>query len=84
MTEYVVNYENGYKIQKVFANKNEDGNYGDIYDFESDVKNEHPNDEVLIGYVVISELSGLIPNGCRDWNNTINEAMDDYEQNITP
>lgn len=80
--EYPMDFENGYKIQTVFANKTEDGNFGDIYDFPSDVSLNHPGAEILTGYCVIAEASGLVAEGCNEWNETIATAIKDYEEHV--
>lgn len=84
MTDYPMDFGNGYKIQTVYANKLPDGKYGDIYDFLSDVEKEHPGSEVMKGYCVIDEALGLVPDGCNDWNDTIAAAIEDYERHIVP
>lgn len=84
MTDYPMDFGNGYKIQTVYANKTAEGCYGDVYDFESDVIKEHPGAEILKGYCVIDEASGLVPDNCNDWNDSIPAAIQDYEQNIVP
>ena len=84
MTEYPRDFGNGYKIQTVFANKTADGGYGDIYDFRSDVAREHPGAEILTGYCVVTEASGLVAAGCCDWNETVEAAIQDYEDHIVP
>ncbi len=80
--EYPMDFENGYKIQTVFANRTENGNYGDIYDFPSDVSLNHPGAEILTGYCVIAEASGLVAEGCNTWNETIAAAIKDYEEHV--
>lgn len=84
MTDYPYNFGNGYKVQTVFANKTETGVYGDIYDFRSEVERAHPGAEIMTGYCVIDEALGLIPDGCNDWNDTIAEAIQDYEEHVVP
>lgn len=84
MVEYPVDFGNGYKIQTVFANKLPDGSYGDVEDFRLDVERSHPGAEVMVGYCVIDEGIGLIPNRCNDWNNSIPEAIIDYEEHVVP
>lgn len=84
MVEYPYDFGNGYKVQTVYANMTVDGVYGDIYDFRADVDREHPGADILVGYCVIAEASGLIPDGCNDWNESIAEAIRDYEEHIIP
>ncbi len=81
---YPKDFGNGYKIQRVYANKAADGGYGDIYDFPSEVEKDYPGVEILEGYCVLDEALGLVPEGCNDWNETISEAILDYEQHIVP
>lgn len=82
--EYMMDFGNGFQIQKIFANKMPDGSYGDIYDFPSDVRKEHPNAQVMVGYCVVDIGAGIVPHGCNDWNNTVAEAEADYEENVVP
>ena len=44
----------------------------------------HPGCKVLEGFVVIDMNAGLVPDGCNDWNNTISEAVMDYEEHVVP
>jgi len=84
MTDYPYDFGTGYKVQTIFANKTEDGIYGDIYDFRSDAEREHPGAEILTGYCVIDVGLGLIPEGCNDWNDSISDAIKDYEEHVVP
>ena len=84
MPDYPINFQNGYKIQTVYANKQPDGSYGDVFDFQSDVTRAYPGAEILTGYCVIDERLGLVPNGCNSWNNTISEALTDYQDHVVP
>ena len=84
MPNYVKDFENGYKIQEVFSNKITDTTHGDIYDFQSDVVHAHPGAEIVAGYCVIDYGLGLIPASCHDWNDTLEDAMQDYEDHIIP
>lgn len=82
MKNDAVDYGNGYKIRPVYANKTEDGGYGDICNYPEEVMLEHPGKEILTGYCVISEATGLVPDGCNDWNDSIEDAMEDYEDHV--
>lgn len=84
MPNYVKDFENGYKIQEVFSNKIPDKAHGNIYDFRSDVEQAHPGAEIMTGYCVIDYDLGLIPASCHDWNDTLEDAMQDYEDHIVP
>ena len=86
MTEYPMDFGTGYKIQTVFANKVPDGAHEDmcIYDSKSEAERAHPGAEIMTGYYVIEEASGLVPDCCNSWNDTISEAIQDYEDHIVP
>lgn len=84
MTDYPYDFGTGYKVQTVFANKTDAGIYGDIYDFKSEADREHPGAEILTGYCVISEATGFVAEGCNSWNDTISDAIQDYEEHIVP
>ena len=86
MIEYPMDFGTGYKIQTVFTNKVPDGAQEDmcIYDFKSEAEKAHPSAEIMTGYYVIEEASGLVPDFCNSWNNTIAEAIKDYEDHIVP
>lgn len=84
MENYSVDFENGYKIRTVYAPQTENGGYGDIYNFPEEVMLEYPGKEILTGYCVISEESGLVPDGCNDWNESVEEAVEDYLEHVVP
>lgn len=84
MENYPIDFENGYKIRTVYANKTDDGGYGDIYDFPEEVMLEYPGDEILTGYCVISNATGFVPDGCNDWNESVEEAVRDYYEHVFP
>lgn len=84
MEKHPVDLENGYKIRAVYAPQTEEGGYGDIYSFPEEVMLEYPGQKILTGYCVIAEESGLVPDGCNDWNVSIEAAMQDYEEHVLP
>ncbi len=63
------------KIVSLFANKNEDGIYGDIYTSLEDCRNDHPNDEALVGFGVVDEDSGYLVDESDDFYPTEAEAQ---------
>ena len=84
MENYPIDFENGYKIRTVYANKTEDGSYGDIHNFQEEVMLEYPGVEILTGYCVISNATGFVPDGCNDWNESVEEAVQDYFEHVFP
>lgn len=56
-------------------------NYGDVYDNYETFRREKPESSFKFGYAVVDTESGLIPDGCNDWNDSIEDAMFDWEDN---
>lgn len=54
---------------------------GDIYDDFREFKKEHPNSGYKFGFCVVDTETGCIPEECNDWNDTVEEALFDYEDN---
>ena len=55
--------------------------YGDVYDNFEDFKKDKPNSNYKFGYVVFDTKYGYVPDNCNDWNDSVEEAMFDYEDN---
>ena len=69
-----------YEIRTVYANQLENDCYGDIYSFRNEAAIAHPGEEIIFGFCVVDTTTGLIPDGCNDWNDTVEEAVSDFEK----
>lgn len=56
--------------------------YGDVYDNFEEFKKDKPNSSYKYGFVVFDAEYGYIPDECNDWNDSIEEAMMDYYDNV--
>lgn len=54
---------------------------GDVYDDFKTFKKEHPFASYKFGYVVIDTETGFVPDTCRDWNDSPEDALMDYQEN---
>ena len=70
-----------YEIDIVIVEILPDGNYGNIYNDISEFKRECPVSEYRFGYCVIDRKTGCVPDECNDWNDTVEEAIFDCEDN---
>ena len=71
-----------YQIVTVYANQDDDYEYGDIYATRCEAAKNHPDDNIIFGFCVVDTATGFIPEDCNDWNDTIEEAIADYENFI--
>lgn len=55
---------------------------GDVYDNFEEFKKDKPDSSYRFGYVVFDTEYGYIPDNCNDWNDSVEEAIFDYEDNI--
>ena len=69
----------GWTVDSVVANCTPDGGYGDIYDSVAECKKEHPEDFVLVGYVV-KNPDGIVPDGLEDFYETMEAALSAWEK----
>ena len=69
-----------HKVKTIYANQNANYEYGDIYKSRYEAAKDHPTDKIVFGFCVIDTLTGLIPDGCNDWNDTVEEAISDFER----
>ena len=76
---YHKNLDGQYQIQTVYANQNDEYEYGDIYSSRYEAVKNHPDDKIVFGFCVVDTTTGLIPEGCSDWNVDIEDAISDYE-----
>ena len=58
------------------------GNYGNCYRNLIDLKNDSPFSGYRFVFVVIDTYTNLIPDECNDWNDSVEEAIWDYEDNV--
>ena len=73
--------DNKHEIEIVIIEKKK-GAYGDVSNDLQKFKAEHPDSEYQFGCRVINKENGLIPEGCNDWNDTVEEAIWDYVDNV--
>lgn len=71
-----------YEIGIVIIELLDDGTTGDIYTDMREFIKDHPTSKFKYGYVIINTTSKFIPDECNDYNNTPEEAMQDYINHI--
>lgn len=71
--------DNHTEIREVYYNQNEDGSYKDIFDSVNEIKSDT---EYGVGYIVFDTEIDAIPDGCNDINFSIEEARQDYMNNM--
>ena len=54
---------------------------GDVYDDFQKFKMEKPESGYKFGFCVVDTETGYIPEECNEWNDTVEEALFDYEDN---
>ena len=52
---------------------------GDVYDNFQSFKKDHPESGYKFGFCVIDTKTGFVPEECNEWNDTVEEALFDYE-----
>jgi len=62
------------KIVQLFANKNTDDIYGDIYTSPKQCIADHPDDEVLVGYGVMDTMTEFLVDTSADFYRTEADA----------
>ncbi len=72
-----------YVVNVVIIEGFEGGLTGDCYDDFSKFKKEHPYSTYRFGFIVYDTKTGFIPDGCNDWNDSPEEAIFDYFDNIS-
>lgn len=70
-----------FEIRVVVVEMREDG-YGDIYSDFTKFKTEHPNSGYRFGCCVTDRENGCVPAECNDWNDSPEEALYDYFDNV--
>ena len=83
MAEIIQDFKNGYGIIKLYSNV-VDGDYGDVFNTREDVEREYPDAQIIEGYAVFDIETGYIPESCRDWNDSIKDALKEYMITIVP
>jgi len=83
MAEIIQDFKNGYGIIKLYSNA-ADGDYGDVFNTKEDVEREYPDAQIIEGYAVFDIETGYIPESCRDWNDSIKDALKEYMITIVP
>lgn len=71
-----------YEITPVVVECLPDGNAGSIYvDFHK-FKLDKPNSEYFFAFCVVDTETGYIPDNCNKWNETLDDAMNDYRLHV--
>lgn len=73
--------EDKYRIQNVVGQLLPDGTIGHIYDDWAEFKQNHPNDSYKFGFVIVNEHN-YIPDGCSDWNDSMEDVIKEYYEII--
>ncbi len=71
------NYE-----MKVVIVEDRNGVSGDIYDDFRKFKSEHPHSGYKLGFCIVSRVGNYVPEGCNAWNDSPEEALHDYFDNV--
>lgn len=74
-------YNERYLIDMVIIEIKPDGSYGNIYNNVDEFRTERPFEAFRYGYIVVDRKTGYIPENCNEWNDTIEEAIFDCENN---
>lgn len=85
--KYPHDFGNGYKIQTFYSvplSSDLVNDVGDISDERTDIEEQYPDNEVVIGYAVVCEIDGydFFPNCCNTFCKTVEEAIEDYEKYV--
>lgn len=71
-----------YEISIVIIELLDDGTTGGIYTDMREFKKYHPTSKFKYGYVIINTTSKCILAECNDYNDTPEEAMQDYMNHV--
>lgn len=71
-----------YEIRIVVVEIKYNGRTGDVYDNLSEFKEDKPFSDYRYGFIVLDTETGCIPSDCNDWNDSVEEALFDYECNV--
>lgn len=71
-----------YELRTVYADKTSNGSYGGVYRSRLEAVKQNPGKEIVFGFCVIDTITNFIPEGCNVWNNTVDEAVTDFEKFI--
>ena len=71
-----------YEIKVLVIANNTDIGVGDCYDSFEELVKENPHSSYTFGFAVVDTRNGLIPAGCNDWNDSPEEALFDYLDNV--
>lgn len=78
---FSLDIDDKHRICTVYANQNEEYEYGDIYVSRREAAQDHPHDKIVFGFCIIDTSTGFIPEGCNEWNATIEDAIADFRKN---
>lgn len=71
-----------YELRVVVVEMRENRVPGDVYDDMCKFKEEHPHSGYIFGFCVVDTVTGFVPEGCNDWNDSPDEAVFDYQDNV--
>lgn len=64
------------KIKVLYGNMPADQPYvEDVYDSLEEVQKEHPCEQIMVGYGIMDENTGLLLDGTKDWYDTYDSAI---------
>lgn len=67
---------------RVVAIETKNGTTGNVYDNFKEFEKENPLSSFEFGYVVFDTINGYVPDNCNDWNDTPEEALYDFVNNV--
>lgn len=77
--EFVRDLGDGFKVLKVFAERDIEAGYGDVYSKRAAFDMLAKSDRPLIGYCVVDGASKLVPDGCSGFLSSVSDAMREFE-----
>jgi hypothetical protein len=75
-------FDERYEMQIVVIEDLGNGMTGDCYDNVTELKKEKPHADYLFAYIVYDTVEKTIPPGCSDWNDSPEDALYDYQDNV--
>lgn len=71
-----------YEIRVMVVEDSSGTGVGDCYDNFTQFRMDYPESPYFFGFVVFDTETGLVPDECNDWNDTVDAALEDYWQNV--
>lgn len=69
-----------HEIRTIYGVKTPSGRICDVYKTRLEAVKQNPDKEIVIGFCIIDILTNTIPQGCNVWNDTISEAISNFER----